>query len=108
MPWRVLSGIFDGVPKHGTVKASHRWPECSDQRLPGSGPAPKSGRSNDAEESMSANIVLFEDALGPYTLAELVRTAKTWTPDPKRQRQLVESYLAGQGRLLPPRLEVKP
>ena len=55
---------------------------------------------------MSADIVLFEDAAGPYTLADLCRAAKAWTPDPKRQRQLVEAYLAGQGRMLPPRLKV--
>ena len=57
---------------------------------------------------MSADVVLFEDAAGLYTLADLCRAAKAWTPDPKRQKQLIEAYLAGQGRWLPPRLKVKP
>lgn len=56
---------------------------------------------------MSADIVLFEDAGGPYRLSDLVRAAKTWTPDPKRQAALVEAYLAGQARMLPPRLRVR-
>jgi hypothetical protein len=39
--------------------------------------------------------VLFTDAAGPYRLSDLVRAAKSWTPDPERQRLLVEAYLAG-------------
>lgn len=53
---------------------------------------------------MSANIVLFTDAKGPFTLADLVRVAKSWTADKKQQAQLVEAYLSGMGRLLPERL----
>lgn len=53
---------------------------------------------------MSADIVLFTDAAGDYTLADLCRAAAVWTPDKRRQAELVEAYLAGQGRLLPRRL----
>ena len=50
------------------------------------------------------NLVLFEDAAGPYTLADLSRAVKTWTTDPAQQAAVIEAYLAGHGKFVPPRL----
>ena len=53
---------------------------------------------------MSANIVLFTDAAGDFTLADLSRIVKTWTDDREQRAALIEAYLAGHGKFVPRRL----